>query len=77
MTAMTEDIKVQELYGIGKKYDVGCSRGQRISVVIRKDGRRELYSFETDAEEPTSVIELSDEQARKLGAVLSGTYFSG
>jgi TrkA domain protein len=74
---VADDVKVQELFGIGKKYDIGCSRGKRVSVVVRKDGRRELYAFEAGAEEPASVIELSDEQARKLGAVLSGTFFGG
>lgn len=42
--------------------------------MVRKDGRREPYAFETSAGEPTSVIDLSDEQARRLDAALSGTY---
>jgi TrkA domain protein len=72
-----EHVKVQELPGIGKRYDIGCGvPGQRLSVVVHKDGRRELYSFEKSGDEPTSVIELTDQQARMLGAVLTGTYFS-
>jgi K+/H+ antiporter YhaU regulatory subunit KhtT len=70
-----DEVVSQELYGIGTRYDVGCSYGQRVVVVIRKDGGRELYSFEHGgAEEPTSVIKLSDSQARKLGAILSGAF---
>lgn len=71
----SDDVEVQELYGIGRRYDVGCSYGQRVVVVIRKDGGRELYSFEDGGtDEPTSVIKLSDVQARKLGAILSGAF---
>lgn len=70
-----DDVEVQDLFGIGKRYDVGCSYGQRVVVVIRKDGGRELYSFEHGGtDEPTSVIKLSDVQARKLGAILSGAF---
>ncbi len=61
--------------GIGKRYDMGASRApQRVSVIAHKDGRREIYSFEGASTDPTSVIELTAEQARLLGAVLSGTY---
>lgn len=71
----SDEVEVQELFGIGKRYDVGCSYGQRVVVVIRKDGGRELYSFEHGgSDEPTSVIKLSDAQARKLGAILSGAF---
>lgn len=71
---MSDDVVVQELYGIGKRYDVGCSLGQRVVVIIKKDGGRELYSFEAGADEPSAVIRLSDEQARRLGAILTGAF---
>jgi K+/H+ antiporter YhaU regulatory subunit KhtT len=71
---MANDVQVHDLYGIGKRYDVGCSQGQRVVVVIRKDGYRELYSFEKGATEPTAVITLSDEQSRRLGAILTGAF---
>lgn len=70
-----DEVEVQELFGIGTRYDVGCSFGQRVVVVIRNDGGRELYSFEHGSDdEPTSVIRLSDSQARKLGAILTGAF---
>lgn len=76
---MADGVNVTELYGIGKRYDVGCSGGQRVVVVVRKDGARELYAFEAGAaeDEPTAVIRLGEEEARVVGAVLSGTYFGG
>ncbi len=74
---MGKGIYVQELPGIGKRYDVDLgSNTQRISIVVRRDGIRDLYVFAAGADDPVAVIEMSEEQARKVGALLSGTYFS-
>jgi TrkA domain protein len=73
---MGQGIHVQELPGIGKRYDIDLDRsGPRVSVVIRRDGLRDLYVFRPGGDEPAAVIEMSEEQSRKLGAVLSGTFF--
>ena len=73
---MGQGVHMQELPGIGKRYDVDLGRGaDRVSVVVRRDGTRDLYVFTSRSDDPTAVIELSEEQARKLGAVLSGTFF--
>lgn len=74
---MGHHVKTQEMPGIGTRYDLAGGRApQRVSVVVHKDGHREIYTFETASGEPTSVIELSEDQARLLGAVLSGSYIS-
>ncbi|TCB96827.1 potassium transporter TrkA [Micromonospora zingiberis] len=74
---MGKGIYVQELPGIGKRYDVDLgSNTQRISIVVRRDGARDLYVFAAGVDDPVAVIEMSEEQARKVGALLSGTYFS-
>lgn len=73
---MGDKVKVQELMGVGTRYDIGCAGPQRVSVIVHKDGHRELYAFERPSDEPTAVMSLSEEQARQLGAVLTGTYFS-
>lgn len=70
------DVHVEELFGIGKRYDISCARG-RVSVIVRKDGSRELYVFESDHDEPDAAITLEEPTARKVGAILTGTYFSG
>lgn len=70
------DIHVEELFGIGKRYDIRCSRGQRVSVVVHKDGVRDFYAFESEDDEPTAIIRMEENEARKVGAILSGTYFS-
>ncbi len=68
-------IHEQELPGIGKRYDQATEDGQ-VSVVIHHSGRRDLYVTERAGRqrEPT-VVTLTDDQARRLGAVLAGAYF--
>lgn len=73
---MGEGVHVQQLMGIGTRYDLAGRGAARVSVVVHRDGHRELYVFENRGEEPTAVIPLTLEQARLLGAVLSGTYIT-
>lgn len=70
-----QDIHEQELPGIGRRYDQATEDGL-INVVIHHSGRRDLYVAEraTRARKPT-VVTLTDDQARRLGAVLAGAYF--
>ncbi|MDT0445779.1 MULTISPECIES: potassium transporter TrkA [unclassified Streptomyces] len=73
---MGQGVHVQDLPGVGKRYDIDLGRAdQRISVVMRSGGVRDLYVFASDSADPTAVIELSEEQARKVGAVLAATFF--
>lgn len=74
---MGQGVTVTELFGIGKKYEIHCGAQQRLAVVVHKDGTRELYAFEpADRHEPTAVIRLDEGEAKRVAAVLSGTYFS-
>ncbi|MDT0318911.1 MULTISPECIES: potassium transporter TrkA [unclassified Streptomyces] len=73
---MGKGVHVQDLPGVGKRYDIDLGRpDQRISVIMRSGGVRDLYVFATASAEPTAVIELTEEQARKVSAVLSATFF--
>jgi TrkA domain protein len=65
----------EELPGIGRKFELVVGKGERIDVVIHHSGRRDLYVFERNAEDPSTVLKFTDDQARRLGAVLSGAYF--
>ena len=74
---MGKGVHIQELPGVGTRYDIALgSGGQRVSIVASKDGKRHLYVFETSGDDPTAVLELTEEQARKVGAVLAGTFFT-
>ena len=75
---MGQGVHITELPGIGRRYDVDLGRpDRRLSVIVRKDGTRDLYVFTSTGEDPTAVLELSEERARKLSAVLSETFFEG
>lgn len=71
---MDDDIREQELPGIGRRYSVPTEGGE-ISVVIHHSGRRDLYLANEGGRRAPSVATLSDNQARRLGAVLAGAYF--
>lgn len=74
--AVGHGVEVTELFGIGTKYEIACGGGQRLVIVVRKDGARELYAFQDAKDnEPDAVIRLDEEQARRVAAVLGGTYF--
>ncbi|MFC7405465.1 hypothetical protein [Georgenia alba] len=72
---MGKGVNVVELYGVGKRYDIGVTGGHRVSVVARRDGKHELYVFDKGNEEPLAVVALDEEEAKLLAAVLTGTYF--
>jgi TrkA domain protein len=68
-------IQEQELPGIGRRYDQATEDGL-ISVVIHHSGKRDLYVTEKEGRTRTpTVVTLTDDQARRLGAVLAGAYF--
>lgn len=69
------EVREVELPGIGMKFSFETEEGETLCVVIHKTGRREIYRFLSDQETPESVIELSDKEARELGAILIGTHF--
>jgi TrkA domain protein len=68
MPAVTE----RDLPGIGRSYQLDDIEGQPITVVIHHSGRRDLYLGSGGRPTTTS---LTDDQARRLGAILSGAYF--
>lgn len=69
------EIKESELPGIGKKFTLELDSGDKLVVVIHSSGEREVFKFIQDNDEPASVTTLADEEARQIGAILSGTYF--
>lgn len=69
------EIKESDLPGIGKKFTLELDSGVKLVVVIHSTGEREVFKFTQDNDEPTSVTTLADEEARQLGAILSGTFF--
>jgi TrkA domain protein len=65
------------LPGIGRRYTLPAADGARAVVVMHHSGRRDLYVFPPrgTGDEPLASVSLTDDQARRLGAVLGGAYF--
>jgi TrkA domain protein len=68
-------INEQDLPGIGRRYEIVAARGQRVVLIVHHSGRRDLYIMERHREDPACVVELTDDQARRIGAILSGVFF--
>jgi TrkA domain protein len=72
---MPSELKETRLPGVGTKFTFGTDHGARVAVIQHVDGMRELYVFaRADDDEPTAVLQLEDDEARQLGAVLGGAY---
>jgi TrkA domain protein len=72
---MPVDLRETRLPGVGVKYGFRTAQGGRLSVIMHNDGQREIYFYRRgDDDEPTAVIELHDDEARQLGAVIGGAY---
>lgn len=66
------DIRETQLPGIGVRYDVSTRAGQRIAVVVRRDGRFELGSYD-DARDPDvcrSLLHLTGDEAEAIAGLL-------
>jgi TrkA domain protein len=72
---MPVDLRESRLPGVGVKYTFLTAMGGRVSVIMHNDGQREIYFYRRrDDDEPTAVIELHDDEARQLGAIVGGAY---
>jgi TrkA domain protein len=68
------DLIIEDLPGIGRRYEMTGTNGGRIIVIITHSGRRIVHGLNPGADE-ASAVELTDRQARKLGAILGGAFF--
>ena len=69
------ELRQTRLPGVGTKFSFGPAHGGRLAVIQHLDGLREVYFFRhAGDEEPCAVIQLEDDEARQLAAVLGGAY---
>lgn len=72
---MTFDLKQTRLPGVGVKYGFTTASGSRVTVIQHNDGDRDVYVHRRASDDdPAVVLELADEEARQLGALLGGAY---
>ena len=71
---MTHEIFERNLPGIGRSYTLETRDGTEVLAVLHNSGRRDLY-LTPESSEARTCLTLDDDEARRLGAVLSGVYF--
>ena len=66
-------ISESNLPGVGRKFQVETLSGDRLTIVIHDDGTRELYHFNRkNLDRPTSVLRLTDAEARQIAGIVGG-----
>ncbi|MCG8401417.1 MAG: potassium transporter TrkA [Firmicutes bacterium] len=68
-------IKEAELPGLGKKFEISLDNGDRVAVVILDEGNREVYYFPAGEEDALSSVTMTDQEARQVGAIISGSFY--
>ena len=72
---MARELRETRLPGVGVKYTCFTHHGGRLTVILHNEGQREIYWFRhAGDEEAEAVIQLEDDEARQLGALIGGAY---
>ncbi|HKQ75715.1 MAG TPA: cation:proton antiporter regulatory subunit [Blastocatellia bacterium] len=66
-------ISEANLPGVGRKFQIEATSGDRLTIVIHDDGTRELYHFaRKPPDKVASVVTLSDSEARQVAGIIGG-----
>lgn len=66
-------ISESNLPGVGRKFQIETTSGDRLIIVIHDDGRRELYHFNRkNLDRADSVLTLTDGEARQIAGIVGG-----
>lgn len=68
-------IREAELPGLGKKYQIDLESGERVAIIIHDDGQREVYHFAGGEDDPVDSFQLTDQEARQVGSIISGAFY--
>src|SRR6187401_2710996 len=72
---MPLELKETRLPGVGVKWVMTPASGSKVTVIQHNDGEREVYVHRRASDDdPAVVLELHDDEARQLGALLGGAY---
>ena len=66
-------IRESNLPGVGQKFQIEATSGDRLTIVIHDDGTRELYHFmRKQPDRVSSVVTLTDSEARQVAGIIGG-----
>jgi TrkA domain protein len=66
-------ISESNLPGVGQKFQIETTGGDRLTIVIHDDGTRELYMFSRkNPDRVVSVATLTDSEARQIAGIIGG-----
>jgi len=66
------EIRHSEIPRIGHKYTIKTKGSNQAVIIFYRSGKREFYFASEIGDEPELALELNDEEARTLGALLLG-----
>lgn len=64
-----------DIPGVGRRFELELAGDARVVVVVHHDGRCELFRRADEDADSEKILDLSSEQANKLGSILEGAYF--
>ncbi|WP_084125215.1 cation:proton antiporter regulatory subunit [Demequina sp. NBRC 110054] len=68
------DIFETPLPGVGVRYEFTAESGDRVGIVVRRDGKRDIGIYDReDPDDCTGTLELSEGDASALAELLGGT----
>jgi TrkA domain protein len=68
------EVEETHLPGVGTRLEFDTERGQRIGVIVHRDGRREIVVYDTvDPDACSSLLDLSASDTRTMAEVLGAS----